>query len=360
MDKDFLAQFSGLTGVFDSAAYAALEGDKNTDKKSPKTTDKKEKEVTQRAEKEPRPASQGFEKISLDAIEFDKTQPRKFFDEESIKSLADSLKANGTLQPIVVRAASAKGNKFIIIAGERRVRAARVAKLVDIPAIVRNDLTKDQILYIQVAENLNRENLQPIEIAKAIKRLVDAGQQKQTVAEKFGKTPGWVSQMLSLLDLPPALLNAYQKGYLTNASRLSRLSSLCKTKGNTKKKIEAWVSDLTEPVTSTKTDEFIDSLRDNDTPTPSTNVSNSESKTSVTSHPSDLQTDQNTAGERDRSNEQPGAVRNIEPLTRIQYQWLLSLVESHTADAQKIISTRSDKPNEDLSLLVERLKAFAA
>src|SRR5436853_5771947 len=130
------------------------------------------------------------------------TQPRKVFREEKMNELAQSIKANGIIQPIVARR---DGERFQIIAGERRWRAAQLAGLRKIPCLVR-EVTDENVLEISLIENIQREDLNPIEEATAYKRLVDVlALSQEEVAKRVGKDRSSVTNALRLLKLPPEI-----------------------------------------------------------------------------------------------------------------------------------------------------------
>ena len=110
--------------------------------------------------------------IDLDLIEANQDQPRKYFDEEKIKELADSIISHGLVQPIIVNKSST--GKYKIIAGERRFRACKIAGLRQIPVIIK-DLTEKEILEIALIENIQRQELSAIEEAEGFQKLIDAG-----------------------------------------------------------------------------------------------------------------------------------------------------------------------------------------
>ena len=127
-------------------------------------------------------------------------QPRKVFDEEKLKELADSIKEHGIFQPIIVKRSSIKG--YEIIAGERRVKACKMIGLDKIPAIVR-DFTDQQMMEIALLENLQRENLNAIEEATAYKNLLEAMQiTQEELAKRLGKSRTHITNMIGLLNLP--------------------------------------------------------------------------------------------------------------------------------------------------------------
>ncbi len=141
----------------------------------------------------------GIEKtLRLSELEPNSNQPRKIFEEDALQELADSIKEFGIIQPIVV---TPKNKKFEIIAGERRWRAARLAGLKEVPVIIR-DYTEQQIVEISLIENIQRENLNPIEEALAYQRLIDEFSLKQDdVAERVSKSRATITNSLRLLKL---------------------------------------------------------------------------------------------------------------------------------------------------------------
>ena len=137
--------------------------------------------------------------IPIEQIHRDAEQPREIFDEEELKILADSIKENGLIQPIIVRR---DGDHYKIIAGERRWRATQIAGVKEIAAIVR-DVSVEQSAFLALIENLHRSNLNPIEEAKGYQRLLeDFGKNHDEIAEKVGKDRSSVTNSLRLLSLP--------------------------------------------------------------------------------------------------------------------------------------------------------------
>lgn len=140
------------------------------------------------------------EEISLDDIRPNPYQPRKHFDETLLKELADSIKQSGVFQPVILRKSSIKG--YELIAGERRVRASRIAGKTTVPAIVRQ-LDEVKMIEIAVIENLQREDLSPLEEAEAYSMLMDKLNLTQAeVAERMGKSRPYIGNYLRLLSLP--------------------------------------------------------------------------------------------------------------------------------------------------------------
>ncbi|HHY83293.1 MAG TPA: ParB/RepB/Spo0J family partition protein [Clostridiales bacterium] len=138
------------------------------------------------------------QEIRITDIDPNPEQPRRQFDEEKIKELADSIKVHGVVQPIIVKP---YGSRYMIVAGERRWRAARAAGKTEIPAIIM-DLDERQILEISLIENLQREDLNPIEEAKGIQVLIDKlNLTQEEAAERLGKSRPAVANALRLLNL---------------------------------------------------------------------------------------------------------------------------------------------------------------
>ena len=139
--------------------------------------------------------------VSLSLVEPNRKQPRKSFNEDKLEELADSIKQQGVLIPLMVRH---NGNMFEIIAGERRWRASKNAGLKEIPVIIRDDLTEEQIFEIQLIENIQREDLNPIEEALGYERLIKEFHMKQDeVAEKVSKSRVAITNSMRLLKLSP-------------------------------------------------------------------------------------------------------------------------------------------------------------
>ena len=145
------------------------------------------------------PTGPSFEQLPLDRIDRNPRQPREAFDEETLQDLTTSIEAVGVLQPIVVRPA---GERYQIVMGERRVRAARAAGLERIPAIVRTT-EDDQLLRDALLENVHREDLNPLEEAAAYKQLLaDFGITQQELASRLGRSRPVIANAIRLLALP--------------------------------------------------------------------------------------------------------------------------------------------------------------
>jgi ParB family transcriptional regulator, chromosome partitioning protein len=144
--------------------------------------------------------------ISIDQIEVNPFQPRTDFDEEKLNELAGSIKTHGIIQPITVRKISAK--RFQLIAGERRLKASKIAGLKELPSFVRT-ANDEQMLEMALIENTHREDLNAIEIALNYKRLIDeCNLTQEEVAEKVIKDSSSVTNYLRLLKLPPDIQQA--------------------------------------------------------------------------------------------------------------------------------------------------------
>ena len=154
-----------------------------------------------------------YREIPLSAIEADPNQPRRSFDEEKLQELADSISQYGVLSPILVRAAKLPG-RFTVISGERRFRASNLAGLSSIPAVVnQGDEALDRTLAIQLVENLQRDDLTPLERAQAIGALKDAHNLSiREIAEKLSISKSAVQRSLEILQLPEDLLIALRDG----------------------------------------------------------------------------------------------------------------------------------------------------
>lgn len=152
--------------------------------------------------------------IKLDDIRKNPYQPRLDFKEEAMTELADSIREHGILQPIIVRQ-SVKG--YDIVAGERRYRASRIAEKETIPAIIK-DLNDENMMEIAIIENLQRENLNPLEEALGYRQLMDELDMTQdTVSGRLGKSRPYIANMLRLLNLPNVIKDLINDGKLSGA-----------------------------------------------------------------------------------------------------------------------------------------------
>ncbi len=156
----------------------------------------------------------GYGTLALDQIEPNPQQPRVHFDEASLRTLADSIAEVGVLQPVVVRV---EGEGYVLIAGERRCRAARLAGLHEIPAIIRTDADDEAVsLADALIENVQREDLSPLEEAAGYQQLLgDFGLTHEEVATKVGRSRSAITNTLRLLQLPPAIQGMVGRGDLS-------------------------------------------------------------------------------------------------------------------------------------------------
>lgn len=156
----------------------------------------------------------GVLEIDINKIKPNPNQPRKNFDQDALNELAASIKVHGIVQPIVLN--QQLDGQYLIIAGERRWRAANICGLKTVPAVIKN-YTDKQIKEISIIENLQREDLNPIEAAKAIKELMDEyGLTQETVSDRIGKSRSNVANTLRLLSLYPDVMEMVEKGKISS------------------------------------------------------------------------------------------------------------------------------------------------
>lgn len=164
----------------------------------------------------------GVTEINLDEIRSNPYQPRVVFDDAALEELANSIKEHGIIQPIIVKK-SIKG--YELVAGERRTRAARLAGLKTIPAIIK-DFNDVEMMEIALIENIERENLNPIEEAKAYDNIIKINNiTQEELAHKFSKSRSYITNMLGLLNLPESTIKLVEKKELSmgHARALSKL-----------------------------------------------------------------------------------------------------------------------------------------
>lgn len=161
----------------------------------------------------PKDGDESLRRIPVGSIEPNPDQPRRQFDEGSLQALSESLRERGVLQPVLVRPLA--GGRYELIAGERRWRAAQLAELEEIPAIVRRD-DDARTLELALIENMARENLNPVEEARAVAALVEElGLTREDVGRRVGRGRVSVSNLLRLLDLPDEALDMLERRTLT-------------------------------------------------------------------------------------------------------------------------------------------------
>ncbi|WP_456385009.1 ParB/RepB/Spo0J family partition protein [Desulfolithobacter sp.] len=150
----------------------------------------------------------------IDKIEPNPNQPRKYFDKEKLESLAESIRERGVIQPLLV--SQGKGNRYTLIAGERRLRAARMAGVEEVPVVVTESGTDNESLELALIENIQRHDLNPIEEATAYNRLIDEFNLTQDeVAKKVGRKRSTISNVLRLLNLPETIQLDVARGVLS-------------------------------------------------------------------------------------------------------------------------------------------------
>lgn len=150
--------------------------------------------------------------VAIERIRPNRYQPRRQFDAEKLQELADSIRENGILQPLLV---TPRGDGFELVAGERRLRAARLAGLTEVPVVVR-DVVDAESLKLAILENVQREDLNPMEEAAGYRRLIDEfGMTQQELAERIGKSRSSVANAIRLLNLSPEVQDRVRAGDLT-------------------------------------------------------------------------------------------------------------------------------------------------
>ena len=190
--------------------------------------------------------------LAIDQLQPGKYQPRTRMDQEALKELAESIKTQGVIQPILVRPVAE--NKYEIIAGERRWRAARMAGLQAVPVVIR-DIPDNQALAVALIENIQREDLNPLEEALGIQRLTNEfGLTHQTAAEALGRSRTAVTNLLRLLELAPPVRDLLADGRLDMgharallvlpALRQVELANEIVAKGMTVRDVEKRVSEM--------------------------------------------------------------------------------------------------------------------
>ncbi len=163
--------------------------------------------------------------VKTDMIKNNTYQPRTHYDEKKLQELKDSIEEKGVLQPILVRT---KGDSYEVIAGERRLKAANLSKMEKVPVIIK-DVSDKEALVLALIENIQREELNPMEEAQGYRRLIDEFQYTQeTIAASVGKDRSTVSNLLRLLRLPTSLQEAVYRGDISvgHARALLGLDSL--------------------------------------------------------------------------------------------------------------------------------------
>lgn len=155
---------------------------------------------------------EGLTRLNINNIKPNENQPRKTFDPEKIEDLANSIREHGVIQPIVVRKVK---DGYEIVAGERRWRAARKAELTEVPCIVR-ELTDEQNMLFAIIENMQREDLNPIEEAEGLEKMITSfGMTQADISKSVGKSRPYITNSLRLLKLPEEIKSMMSDGLLT-------------------------------------------------------------------------------------------------------------------------------------------------
>jgi len=163
-------------------------------------------------EPESGPSKDGVSYIDINEIKPNRNQPRKLFDADRLQELADSIQEHGVIQPLIVRSVD---NGYELVAGERRWRAARLAGLKAVPCLLR-ELTEEENALIAIIENMQREDLNPIEEAEGLNRMIDAfGLTQEQVSKSVGKSRPYITNSLRLLKLPIEIKDMLSQGTLT-------------------------------------------------------------------------------------------------------------------------------------------------
>lgn len=158
-------------------------------------------------------AEKKYQLVPLERILPNPLQPRRDFDEEGLQQLAESFKRNGVMQPLIVKK---NGSNFTMIAGERRLRAARVAGLTEVPVVLMEDVDEPRMLELAMVENLQREDLNPLEAAEGYRTLIERCNLTQNdLAGKVGKSRAAVANTLRLLSLPDLVKQMIREGKLS-------------------------------------------------------------------------------------------------------------------------------------------------
>ncbi len=175
-------------------------------------------------QKEEKPSDATVVTLSLKKIESNPGQPRKSFDNDTLQELADSIQAQGVLQPILVEESATTPDRYIIIAGERRYRAAKMAGLTHIPALIRN-FSEEQRLEVALIENIQRENLNPIEEAQAYRFLIEqVSLSQEDLSRRLGKKRSTIANSLRLLNLSQDIQQTLVEGVITAGHARALLS----------------------------------------------------------------------------------------------------------------------------------------
>ena len=157
----------------------------------------------------------GAKLVPVEALSPNPDQPRRAFDPEALEELAASIRQKGIIQPLIVRSVAGQAERFEIVAGERRWRAAQLARLHEVPVLLR-DLSDTEVLEIAIIENIQRADLNPVEEAAGYKQLVERfGHTQEQLAEAMGKSRSYIANLLRLLGLPQDIQTYLRDGRLS-------------------------------------------------------------------------------------------------------------------------------------------------
>ncbi len=174
--------------------------------------DESNKNITAQTKKDA--PAKSVSELDINKLYPNPNQPRKYFDDEALQELANSIKIHGVIQPIIVN--KQEEDKYLIIAGERRWRASRIAGLSTVPVVIKN-YTEKQVKEVSLIENLQREDLNPIEAARAIKQLMEEYNfTQEAVADRIGKSRSNITNTLRLLTLYPEVVKMVEEGKLSS------------------------------------------------------------------------------------------------------------------------------------------------
>jgi ParB family transcriptional regulator, chromosome partitioning protein len=204
---------------------------------------------------EERHAEPPLNEIDIDRIARNPDQPRLNLDEQRLEELAASIRENGVLQPVLVRPF---GDKYQLIAGERRLSAAQRAGMLKIPAVIR-DVPDERLLELALVENIQREPLNPMEEAQAYQHLmIETGDTQEQIAERLGKERSTIANSIRLLKLPPGIRLLVSEGELSpgharallasdaNPSEIARIAATIVEKGWSVRETERWAKKKTK------------------------------------------------------------------------------------------------------------------
>ena len=197
--------------------------------------------------------SGNFYMCRIDEIKPNRYQPRTTFAEDELESLKESIQEQGILQPLLVRRSD---NAYELIAGERRLRAARLAELTHVPALIR-DLSDRQMLEVSIIENVQRENLNPLEEAEAYFRLIsEFDYTQEMVARKIGKNRSTIANFLRLRGLPPEIQQSLYDNRITMGHARALLGA-----GSHEHQIKAWEIVVAKGLSVRGTEELVQKIK---------------------------------------------------------------------------------------------------